>query len=165
MPRLRILFRRLGRDRLLTVITVCGLVAGISAFLVLFIHVMNERQFDRHFRNYENIYRVLSPPAHIDQAPWARSLGIVHLAAGNIPGIELATQFTHCDGGRIRIGERSMEQDHIMSVDEAFIRMFGVESKMGDLRDLEKPNTVFISEDFARKYFGDAGSCGTADPY
>jgi len=160
MPQLKILFRRLGRDWLLTLFTFCGLVAGISAFLLLFIHVMNERHFDRHFQNYENIYRVHSSPAHIDQAPWARSLGFVHLASDNIPGIELATQFTHCDGGRIRIGERSMEQDHIMSVDETFIQMFGVESKMGDLRDLEKPNTVFISEDFAKKYFGDEDPVG-----
>jgi len=73
MPQLRILFSRLGRDRLLTFITVCGLVAGI------------------------------------------------------------------------RIGERSMEQDHIMSVGDAFIQMFGVESRMRDLKDLEKPNTVFRS--------------------
>src|SRR6056297_2592040 len=99
MPQLRILFRRLLRERLLTLFTFCGLVAGISAFLLLFIHVMNERKFDKHFQNYENIYRVLSPPAHIDQDPWARSLGIVHQAAANMPGIELATQFTHCDGG------------------------------------------------------------------
>ncbi len=160
MPRLKILFRRLGRDRLLTLFTVCGLVTGISAFLLLFLHVMNERQFDRHFPKYENIYRVLSTPAHIDQGPWARSLGIIHSAADDIPGIELATQFTHCDGGRIRIGDRTMEQDHIMSVDDAFIQMFGVESKMGNLMDLEKPNTVFISEDFAKKYFGDQDPVG-----
>ncbi|MFO7670840.1 MAG: ABC transporter permease [Bacteroidales bacterium] len=160
MPQLKILFRRLGRDRLLTLFTVCGLVAGISAFLLLFIHVMNERQFDRHFPQFENIYRVLSTPAHIDQAPWARSLGIIYREANNIPGIELATQFSHCDGGRIRIGERTMEQDHIMSVDDAFIQMFGVESKLGNLSDLEKPNTVFISEDFAKKYFGDHDPVG-----
>lgn len=160
MPQLKILFRRLGRDRLLTLFTVFGLIAGISAFLLLFIHVSNERQFDRHFRNYESIYRVLSPPADIDQAPWARSLGIVHLAADHIPGIDLATQFTHCNGGRIRIDEQSMEQDHIMSVDEAFIQMFDVESRMGDLKDLEKPNTVFISEDFAKKYFGEENPVG-----
>jgi len=160
MPQLKILFRRLGRDRVLTLITVCGLVAGISAFLLLFIHVMNERQFDRHFPKYENIYRVLSTPSHIDQAPWARSMGLIHPAADNIPGIELATQFTHCDGGRIRIGERAMEQDHIMSVDEAFLQMFAVESKQGNLRDLEKPNTVFVSEDFAQRYFGDQDPVG-----
>lgn len=160
MPQLKIIFRRLRHDRLLTIITVCGLVAGISAFLLLFIHVRNERQFDRHFQGYENIYRVLSTPAHIEEAPWARSLGIIHVAAGHIPGIELATQFTHCDGGRIRIGEQSIEQDHIMSVDEAFIRMFSVESIMGNLKDLEKPNTAFISEDFAKKYFGEENPVG-----
>jgi len=62
-----------------------------------------------------------TPHRPIDQVAWARSPGIVPLAADHIPGIELATQFTHCEVGRIRIGERSMEQDHIMSVDKAFI--------------------------------------------
>ena len=74
--------------------------------------------------------------------------------------MELATQFTHCTGGQIRIGERSLTQDHILSVDGAFVRMFAVESLTGDLRDLEKPNTVFISEDFAMKYFRDEEPVG-----
>lgn len=151
---LKILFRRLGRDRLLTLFSLCGLVAGISAFLLLFIHVMNERQYDRHIPDSGNIYRVHSVPEHIEPAPWARSMGIINQAAGTISGVELATQFTHCDGGQIRIGEQSLVQDHMMSVDEAFIKIFGVESITGDLSDLEKPNTVFISEDFASKYFG-----------
>ena len=160
MNQIKILLRRLGRDRLLTLFTLCGLVAGISAFLLLFIHIMNEKRFDRHIPGSGNIYRVHTSPEHIDQAPWARSLGIVNRAADEIPGVELAAQFTHCTGGQIRIGERSLTQDHILSVDGAFVRMFAVESLTGDLRDLEKPNTVFISEDFARKYFRDEEPAG-----
>lgn len=160
MSQLKILIRRLVKDRLLTFINIFGLVAGISSFLVLFVHVNNERLYDKHFQNSENIYRVLSTPAHIDQNSWARSLGITHLAAASIPGVDLATQFTHCNGGQIRIGENAVEQDQIMSVDKAFITMFEVKSMLGNLEDLEMPNTVFISEDFAKKYFGDQDPMG-----
>jgi len=38
--------------------------------------------------------------------------------------------------------------------------MFGVESKIRDLRDLEKPNTIFISEDFSKMYFRDQDPVG-----
>lgn len=160
MPLLKPILRRLRRERLLSIFTFCGLIVGFSAFLLLSIHVRNERQFDRHFHRSEHIYRVHSVPAHISQDPWARSLGIVNLAADHIPGIQLATQFTHCLGGQIRIGEQSIDQDHIMSVDQAFISMFGVESILGDLEDLEAPNTVFLSESFARKHFGDQDPLG-----
>ncbi|MCF8346606.1 MAG: hypothetical protein K9G38_05295, partial [Bacteroidales bacterium] len=67
MSQLKILIRRLVKDRLLTFINIFGLVAGISSFLVLFVHVNNERLYDKHLQNSENIYRVLSTPAHIDQ--------------------------------------------------------------------------------------------------
>jgi putative ABC transport system permease protein len=127
---------------------------------LLFVHATNEQLFDKHFQDSENIYRVLSAPAHIDEAPWARSLGISYIAAASISGIELATQFTHCNGGQIRIGVNSMEQDHIMSVDNAFIAMFEVKSLLGNLEDLDKPNSIFISEDFAKKHFGDQDPMG-----
>ena len=40
-----------------------------------------------------------------------------------------------------------------MSIDEGFINIFGVESMVGDLAEISEPNTAFISEDFAEKYF------------
>ena len=38
--------------------------------------------------------------------------------------------------------------------------MFGVKAKVGNLTELEKPNTVFISEDFARKHYGNLNPVG-----
>ena len=48
----------------------------------------------------------------------------------------------------------------LCAVDEAFIEMFEVKAKVGNLLELEKPNTVFISEDFARKHYGNLNPVG-----
>ncbi|MCY1719256.1 ABC transporter permease [Prolixibacteraceae bacterium Z1-6] len=157
---LKITIRRLLKEKVFSGINVFGLVIGITSFLVLFLYVSNEKSFDKHFSDHENIYRVTSVPGGLDNASWARSLGIVHKASAEIPEVELATQFSHCDVGTIKLDENSIQQKNIMSVDEAFLKMFEVKSTIGDLSEIRKPNTVFISEDFARKHFGNLNPIG-----
>jgi len=153
MYNLKITIRRLIKDKAFSTINIVGLVIGISSFLILFLYVSNEKSFDKHFDDHERIYRVTSIPGGRDNAPWARSLGIINPASTTIPDVELATQFSHCAVGTIKIGEHSIQQNNIMSVDKNFIEMFSVKSKVGDLSEIGKPNTVFISEDFAKKHF------------
>ncbi|HYQ57109.1 MAG TPA: ABC transporter permease, partial [Draconibacterium sp.] len=160
MYSLKITIRRLFKDKAFSLINTFGLVIGISSFLVLFIHVSNEKSFDEHFTDHENIYRVTSVPGGLDNAAWARSIGIVHTAVKEIPEVEQATQFSHCNGGTIRIGETSFSQDNIMSVDKAFMQLFEVEPVVGNLSEISSPNTVFVTEDFARKYYGNLNPVG-----
>ena len=152
--------RQLLKNKAFAVINIFSLVIGITSFLILFVHVLNEKSFDKHFSGHENIYRVVSVPGGRDNALWARSLGIIHEASANIPGVELATQFSHCDIGTIKIGDDQFQQKNIMSVDDAFIKMFEVKAVIGNLSDINKPNTVFISEDFARKHYGNLNPIG-----
>ena len=140
-------------------INIIGLAIGITSFFILFIYVANEKSFDTHFKDYKNIYRVISNPVEVN-TDWARSLGFINGASENIPEILEATQFTHCPIGTIKIGEESLQQKNIMSVDESFIKMFEVESLVGDLADISEPNTAFISEDFAEKYFENENPIG-----
>lgn len=157
---LKITIRRLLRDKAFLLINVFGLVIGISSFLVLFIHVSNEKSFDKHIAGHENIYRVNSVPRGMENDRWARSMGIVHSASSEIPEVELAAEFIHCPVGTIKTGDNSFQQSDIFWVDEAFIKMFEVQAKVGNLLDLEEPNTVFISEDFARKHYGNLNPVG-----
>ncbi|MDX8337727.1 FtsX-like permease family protein [Draconibacterium sp. IB214405] len=160
MYNLKITIRRLFKDKAFSLINISGLVIGISSFLVLFIHVSNEKSFDKHFAGHQNIYRVTSVPGGLENTAWARSMGIVYAASEEIPEVELATQFSHCDEGTIKMGETSIAQKNIMSVDEAFMELFEVEPVVGDLAEISKPNTVFITEDFARKYYGNLNPVG-----
>jgi len=159
MYNLKITIRRLLKDKTFLLINVFGLVIGITSFLVLFIHVSNEKSFDKHIVGHENIYRVCSAPKG-NPSKEARSMGIVYSFSSEIPEVELATQFIHSPVGTIKIGDNSFQQNDILWVDEAFIEMFEVKAKEGNSLELEKPNTVFISEDFARKHYGNINPVG-----
>jgi putative ABC transport system permease protein len=157
---IKLIVRRICQDKALSTISIVGLVIGIASFLILFLYVSNEKSFDKHFADHERIYRVTSIPEGREETPWARSLGIIHPATATIPEIEKSTQFSHCKVGTIKMGEQTFQQNDIMSVDESFIEMFSVQSKMGDLSEVSKPNTVFVTEDFADKYFKNENPVG-----
>ncbi|MCF8380070.1 MAG: ABC transporter permease [Bacteroidales bacterium] len=150
---------RILKNLVFSGINIVGLAIGFTSFFILFIYVSNEKSFDKHFNDYKNIYRVISVPAGND-IPWARSLGFIKDASVNIPEVDEATQFSHCPIGTININEKPFQQEDIMSIDEGFINIFGVESVVGDLAEISEPNTAFISEDFAKKYFSDLDPMG-----
>jgi putative ABC transport system permease protein len=157
---LKITLRRLFNDKAFSTVNILGLVIGIASFLILYIYVSNEKSFDKHFDDHERIYRVTSIPGGRENAPWARSLGIIHNAVPTIPEIELATQFSHCQVGTIKMGEQLLQQNDIMSVDKSFVEMFDVKAKVGNLSEIENPNTVFITENFSDKYFKNENPIG-----
>ena len=156
---LRLIFRRIVKDKAFTMVSTLGLALGITSFLILFLHVTNEKSFDKHFEDSNNIYRVISKPTQSDNA-WARSLVFINEAANTFPEVEETTQFSHSTVGTINLGEENFQQKDIMSVDESFIKMFSVKSLVGDLSEFASPNTAFISEDFAAKYFKDENPVG-----
>ncbi|PKQ66267.1 hypothetical protein BZG01_11790 [Labilibaculum manganireducens] len=150
---------RLLKNRAFSVTNILGLSFGIASFFVLFIHVQNERSYDRHITDYQDIYRVASTPSHVED-PWARSLGFVKEASANFPEVEYTAQFSHCQSGTIKVNEQSVSQKDILSVDTNFMNLFGIESLVGNLSDITKPNVAFISERFAEKHFKDKNPIG-----
>ncbi len=150
---------RLLKNRAFSVTNILGLSIGIASFFVLFIHVQNERSYDRHIKDHQNIYRVISTPSYIND-PWARSLGFIKEAASHFPEVENATQFSHAKLENIKIHEQFVSQKDVLSVDTNFISMFGIESLVGNLSEITKPNVAFISERFAQKYFKNENPIG-----
>jgi putative ABC transport system permease protein len=149
---LKLTIRRVIKDKVFSIINVIGLVIGITSFLVLLLHASNEKSFDKHFSDYERIYRVISTPKKVN-APWARGLVFIKEASYTFPEVEEATHFSHSPVGEIAIDEKIFLQEDIMTVDEDFMSMFSVKSLIGSLKDISKPNTVFITEDFANRHF------------
>ena len=120
---------RLIKNRGFSLTNILGLSFGIASFFVLFIHVQNEKSYDKHIQGHQDIYRVISTPSHINDS-WARSLGFIKEAAMQFPEIEDATQFSHSKLETIIIHEQTVSQEDVLSVDSNFVNMFGVTSIM-----------------------------------
>ncbi len=150
---------RLLKNKVFSVTNILGLSIGITSFFVLFIHVQNERSYDRYIKDHQDIYRVISTPKHIDDS-WARSLGFIKNASTNFPEVEDATQFSLCHLGTVKIHEQSVSQKDILSVDTKFMNLFGIKSLFGDLSEISKPNVAFVSERFVEKYFKNENPIG-----
>jgi len=152
--------RRLVHEKGYTLVTLIGLVTGISAFLVLFLYVANEKSFDRHIPGYQRIYRVHTIPDGGEETPWARSLGFILPASASIPDVKEVTQFAHSPEGMVKIDDQTVRLKDVLSVDENFFDMFNIRMITGDYREIAKPNVVFITEEMARKYFGHENPVG-----
>src|SRR5678816_4934987 len=55
---LKIAFRNLARQKILTAINIAGLSIGLACFSLFLLYAVNEFSFDRFQKNAKNIYRV-----------------------------------------------------------------------------------------------------------
>src|SRR5690606_27445616 len=80
------------------------------------------------------------------------------IAAQEISGIEQFTRFIY-GGGYIRYGDNSFSEN-IAYADSAFFDMFDYPLKAGSHQAFKGKHSVFISEEYAKKYFGDEDAIG-----
>ena len=55
---LKVAWRNLANQKVLTFINVLGLSVGIACFILFLLYAVNELSFDRFHKNEKNIYRV-----------------------------------------------------------------------------------------------------------
>lgn len=68
---IKLIIRSWLKNRVLTALNLIGLTIGISSFLILFLHVANEKSYDKHFTGYETIFRATSTPLGQENTCWA----------------------------------------------------------------------------------------------
>jgi len=57
---LKLIIRKLRRERLYAFVNIIGLTVGLTAFLLIALYVRDEMSYDKFHKDYENIYRVIS---------------------------------------------------------------------------------------------------------
>ncbi len=159
---IRIAFRSLRNDGLLSVINFSSLAIGLAAALIIFLYVGNELSYDQ-FSTADRTYR-LEMRQISDQSPkWAISPSDwTFKYAGRISNIE---DFAHVDtypgNTLVKVGDREFFEDDIFRSNETIIdlldlKMTGPASELS----LTGPKKVILSGAYAQKYFGDDDPVG-----
>jgi putative ABC transport system permease protein len=150
--------RNLSRHRVYGVINVLGLTLGIASCLVILLVVKYELGYDRFNSKADRTYRVTLNA--IDFNP-SVSMAIVPALRNDFPELEEVTQAWFHQSGLVTIGQKKFQETKILFADKYFPVVFDYHWLEGDYRTaLAEPNTIVLTESYARKYFGDKEAVG-----
>jgi len=156
---LKLSFRHILRNKIFSLINILGLSIGLSTCLLLFLFINNELSYDSEVPDSDRIYRIKTTLN--EQSTWARGFLCLYEAGKNdIPEVEATTHFRFMDEMRVDINNDTQNEDNILFAETNFLEFFGIDLIEGDRNSLLKPNIVLLSENIAKKYFGNKSPIG-----
>jgi ABC-type antimicrobial peptide transport system permease subunit len=153
---LKTAYRILFRNKVFSLINIFGLSLALTSVLVIFLFISHELSFDKYQSNFKNIYRVVNTQIKNGKESVAENVPVPLGTAlkTNLTGYENVTQLYFSPEQLIRIEEDRFEETGFLFIDTCFNKVFDVDFIIGDPQDLANPNVLFLTEDFAVKYFG-----------
>ncbi|HID29144.1 MAG TPA: hypothetical protein EYP19_03970 [Desulfobacterales bacterium] len=152
---LKIAIRNLVRHKIYSFINVFGLAVGIAFCILTFLFVRHEWTYDAFHENADSIYRVISF-AELDGKAQAFAISPAPMAPALIqesPGVKRAVRFKKM-GGVVNYKDKSFNE-RILLMDPSFFQVFSFPLLKGNPATvLNNKNSIVISAEVARKYFG-----------
>jgi len=155
--------RNISKNKVFTLINVSGLAIGLASSILILLFIIREVSFDRFHEHKHRIHRLYINGVIGEQSfrgAWT-SMVMAPTFAEEIPEIEDYVRFDVYVQNLIwSEGERHME-DHFLFADPSIFDIFSIRMVHGDpVSALSKPNSILITEEKARQYFGDKDPLG-----
>ncbi|GAB3316597.1 ABC transporter permease [Larkinella ripae] len=165
---IKIAFRNLRKNKIFSGVNIAGLALGITAFGLILEYISFEKSVNGFHRNLPSLYRMVwegkTGEVWADMPPAAATLMKQHfpevkkfcrVADNSISGIVSTAERQN------RQAPKAFRETSIAYADASFFTLFTFPLRQGDAATvLTRPNTVAISESYARKYFGDEPPLG-----
>jgi putative ABC transport system permease protein len=156
---LKIAWRSLKKNKLVSAINILGLSLGIATCLVISLYVVEEFSYDTFYQKGDQIYRV-NLEAKIANEHLEEASVMAPLAATlkeEVSGVQDATRAMKVRSEtKIRLGDQVIRKGTTAIVDPNFFQIFSLPFVKGDANSaLDKPNTVVLTEDQAKAIFGE----------
>lgn len=162
---LKIIIRNIKRSKWYSLLNVSGLAIGIAVTALIMLYVQYEWEYDRFFPNSDRIYRV------IQRQPGNVFMGTDYFAVTPEPlGMAMKSEFPEIDkevtlsgwNDVITVGDKNHFDEHVLyAIAPNFFEIFSYHFIEGDPNTaLSQLNTVVLSEDVAKKFFGSESPVG-----
>jgi putative ABC transport system permease protein len=155
--------RNMSRQRGYILLNVGGLAIGLTSFLFISLYVIHELSYDRFHKNHENIYRVKivgrMSGGELDQAVTAAPMAQAMLK--DYPEVLNVTRVRGFGDWLIMRGDKKYNENKVLFADSTFFNVFGFKLIKGDPSTaLVRPKSIILSEEYAKKYFGNEDPMG-----
>jgi putative ABC transport system permease protein len=157
--------RNLRKHKSYAAINITGLAIGLATSIFIMLYVVNELNYDRFHEKSDSIYKAwisgMMPTGELRDAVTAGPMAGALLA--DYPEVEQVVRIRQYGGYLVRNGDRVFNETNqeFMFTDSTFFDVFSFRLLKGDPRTcLKEPRSIVLTEDYARKYFGDEDPIG-----
>ncbi|MDQ3290343.1 MAG: ABC transporter permease, partial [Bacteroidota bacterium] len=157
---LKIAFRNISRHKGYTFLNVAGLAIGIAACLIISFFVRNELSYDTYHANADRLYRVaVDIESRADNRVFAQTSAPLAVALqSDFSQVEKVVRLNKQNSQLVAYGpEKSFYENNFYLADPSIFEVFTLPLAKGNAQTaLNRPGTLVITEELAKKYFGNA---------
>lgn len=156
---LKIAFRNIARHKAFAFINIAGLSIGMACSIFILLWVQHELSYDRFHKNADDIYRITVDfngfKAAVNPAAMPPELKM------KIPAVKDFVRFSYPTTHVFEMGLKRFEEKRTFNVDANVLNFFSFRLLKGNAATaLDRPDAVVLTEDMAKKYFGDEDPLG-----
>lgn len=159
MTNLKIYFRVLFKNKVLSLINLLGLALGISSCIFITLFVLDELGYDSQHQNLDRIFRVATKivsESSVDDVPISSS-PLAYALMQNYPEVEEAVRFSPNTLGEvstIKQGNNLYKEKDVHKADANVFKVFSYKMISGNPQEaLVAPLRVVLTQSIAKKYF------------
>jgi putative ABC transport system permease protein len=156
-----IAWRNLKKNKIFSLINIFGLTIGITVCMMIYLFIIKQYSYDSFHSKGDSIYRVMrdfsgnEPLVPYVSGPYATAL------LNDYPGQVVKAVRVMRSNGLITHGEHSFNEKNLILADPGFFEMFDFPLKKGTASSvLKDPSGVVLTEESARRYFGEQDPIG-----
>jgi putative ABC transport system permease protein len=158
----KIALRNIKRYSTYSILNISGMAIGMACSILILLWVQDEWSYDRHFKDANNLYRVLEKTISIDGHLFQEAKPPTALASAlkeQYPEIVRSSKYLTFPVS-LQKGDEYISEV-VAFTDQDFIKMFDIEFKRGDINSVfNGPQNIILTEEMAYKYFGNDDPIG-----
>jgi len=161
---LNVAIRNILKHKFFSAINILGMTIGVTACLLIILYITDELSYDQFHANADRIYQVgLHGKIGGQDIRTANTCPPMAAAlVSEIAEVEAATRIVPMFGRpAVKYEDKVLTEENVFYADSNFFEFFSFILKEGDLKTaLKEPNTVVLTEEMSKKYFGDVDPMG-----
>ncbi|WP_439559462.1 ABC transporter permease [Dyadobacter sp.] len=155
----KITWRNIVRQKAYSALNIAGLSIGMGCSILILLWVQNELSYDRFHAQADRIFRLTCSAGDFKAA--VSPAGIARGLQQQMPQIEASVRLSKPVTSLFEAGEKKFEEKRVFFADSNFLRVFSFPLLKGNpVTALSDPGALLITEEMARKYFGNSDALG-----
>ncbi|WBU90510.1 ABC transporter permease [Cellulophaga omnivescoria] len=158
---IKIAWRGLKMDKMFSALNILGLSIGLTIAILLFSFISFEKSFDKQYKSYSDIYRVLvntTGDAFDKEIMATAPAAVAPALKEELSAVKYAARMLQHSFGEtafIKANNNNFIEKRLFWCDQELFSIFDTKFIKGDPASaITRPNTVVLSKSAAEKYFG-----------